>query len=172
MRSAWAWAADPVSTADDAARAAVHDLVARYAAAVDDRRFDVVADLFTDDAVLLAPDPPTALGPTVAHDGPAAIGAAMAALAGFTATFHAVHGVVVDLSDNETATGRVTCTAHHMNAGGDRHRDLVWHLVYRDTYRHTGAGWRFARRELRIISIDTANPRAVGPTVDTEEEPA
>ncbi|WP_235736431.1 nuclear transport factor 2 family protein [Nocardioides alcanivorans] len=159
-------------------RAAIRELVDRYAGAVDDRRFDAVADLFTEDAVLIAPDPPTALGPTVLHEGRDAVRELMAGLAFFTATFHAVHGVVIDPVEDpapegpDEFTGRVTCTAHHLSAGEDKHRDLTWQLVYRDRYRRTDDGWRFARRELRIVSIRTSNPRSVGPTVDPQEETA
>ncbi len=160
-----------MSTVEPADNAAIRELVDRYAAAVDDRRPDLAADLFVEDAVLITPDPPSSLHPTVAHEGRAAVAAAMAALGGFTATFHAVHSVVVDAgAAPDELIGRVTCTAHHLSAGEDKHRDLVWHLVYRDTYRRTDAGWRFARRMLRIVSISTTNPRSVGTLVDEQEE--
>lgn len=140
---------------------AIRDLVDRYAAAVDDLRLAEAADLFLPDGVLVTPSAPKQLGPTVTHEGREKIASEMAALHHFTATFHAVHGVVVDFSDADTATGRVSCTAHHLSAGGDKHRDLTWHLVYRDTYRRTDAGWRFVRREQTIVAIHTSNPRAV-----------
>ncbi len=40
-------------------RLALSDLVHRYAASVDDRHFDAVAKLFTEDAEWAVPDPPT-----------------------------------------------------------------------------------------------------------------
>ncbi|WP_162602392.1 nuclear transport factor 2 family protein [Nocardioides daejeonensis] len=153
-------------------REAIRALVDRYAAEVDDHRPAEAAQLFVADGVLVAPAPPHELGPTVVHEGRPALAAAMAALGGFTATFHAVHGVVVDALDERTAAGRVTCTAHHLSAptAGRDARDLVWHLVYRDAYRRTDAGWRFARRELRIVSIESRSPRAVGPTHNPQED--
>ena len=42
-------------------RAALTDLVHRYAALVDDRKFDSVAKLFTENAALTLPDPPKVL---------------------------------------------------------------------------------------------------------------
>lgn len=153
-------------------REAIRALVDRYAAEVDDHRPAAAAELFVTDGVLVAPAPPHDLGPTVVHEGRPAIAAAMAALGGFTATFHAVHSVVVDALDAWTATGRVTCTAHHLSAPmAERDaRDLVWHLVYRDTYRRTDAGWRFDRRELRIVSIESRSPRAVAPAHESQED--
>ena len=51
-------------------RLALADLVHLYAAAVDDRRFDDVVELFTDTAELRLPDPPRSLDP-VRHTGAA-----------------------------------------------------------------------------------------------------
>src|SRR5690606_20992546 len=99
-------------------RLAIRDLVERYAALVDERRPEDAAALFVEDGELLVPAPPRHLGPTVPHRGRAEVAAAMAALGAFTATFHAVHGAVVDLDAGaDGATGRVTCTAHHLSAG-------------------------------------------------------
>lgn len=152
-------------------RVALVDLVGRYAAAIDDRRLDDAVGLFTRDGVLVTPSAPKHLGPTITHEGREAIATEMAALHDFTATFHAVHAVVLDLVDADTATGRVSCTAHHLSAGEEKHRDLMWNLVYRDTYRRTTDGWRFVRREQQIVSIHTHSPRAVsGPVADVQEE--
>ncbi|ETB39694.1 hypothetical protein N602_14680, partial [Mycobacterium avium subsp. hominissuis 10-5606] len=57
-------------SADD--RGALSDLVHRYAAGVDDRRFDAVAELFTVDAELVVPAPPAELRPVHTHRGRAA----------------------------------------------------------------------------------------------------
>ena len=62
-------------------RAALTDLVHRYAALVDDRKFDSVAKLFTENAALTLPDPPKVLEPVHRHCGHAAISAAIAAVA-------------------------------------------------------------------------------------------
>ena len=55
-------------------RLALTDLVHLYAAAVDDRRFDDVVELFTDTAELRLPDPPQHLEPV--RRSPAATGSA------------------------------------------------------------------------------------------------
>ena len=149
---------------------AIRDLVDRYAAAIDDLRIDDAVGLFLADGVLVTPAAPKQLGPTRTHRGPDAIAAEMAALRHFSSPFHAVHGVVVDLVDDDSATGRVSCTAHHLSTDAEKHHDLQWRLVYRDAYRRTDAGWRFARRAQRIVSIHTDSPRAVGPATEPREE--
>lgn len=146
-------------------RADVADLVHRYAARVDDRQFGSVAELFTDDATLLLPDPPAVLAPVRAHSGYAAISEAIAAVASTVRTQHAIVGEVYDPGAHPgTARGRITCVAHHWVRDDDQFRDVTWHLRYADEYRHTGAaGWRICRRELTIDAIDIRPVRRVRP---------
>lgn len=146
-------------SADD--RLALADLVHRYAARVDDRQFGSVAQLFTDDAELVLPDPPAALEPIRVHAGRAAIGEAIAAVASTIRTQHAIVGEVYDATGEPGhARGRITCVAHHWIRHGDQLRDVTWHLRYADEYRHTdAAGWRIYRRELTIDAIDTGPVR-------------
>jgi hypothetical protein len=121
-------------------------LVHSYAARIDDRQ--PVVQLFTEEAVLLAPDPPDVLDPVREHAGRDAIAAATGAL---PPTFHAIVGEVYAV-DGDRATGRIACVAHHVV---DERTDLVWHLRYADSYRAQDGVWRFARRELSIDLIET-----------------
>jgi hypothetical protein len=121
-------------------------LVHRYALTVDEG--GDVAALFTDDGVLVSPDPPKVLVPTVEHVGHDAITAAMADL---PKTFHAVVGEVYSV-DAAGATGRIACVAHHVIAPDT---DLVWHLRYADDYRQVDGRWLIARRELTVELIET-----------------
>jgi ketosteroid isomerase-like protein len=137
-------------------RVGISDLVHRYSAAVDDRQFDAVVQLFTDTAELILPDPPAALEPIHRHCGHAAISAAIAAVAAVIRTEHAIVGEVYDDGSRpDVAHGRVACIAHHWNQGGDQLTDVVWHLRYDDEYQHIDAGWRIARRALTINAIET-----------------
>ena len=137
-------------------RAGISDLVHRYAAAVDDRQFDSVVQLFTDAAELILPDPPTALEPVHRHRGHTAISAAIAAVAAVIRTEHAIVGEVYDdTSRPDFAHGRVACIAHHWSQAADQLTDVVWHLRYDDEYQLTDAGWRIARRALTINAIET-----------------
>jgi len=135
-------------------RVGISDLVHRYAAAVDDRQFDSVVQLFTEAAELILPDPPVVLEPVHRHRGHTAIGAAIAAVV--IPTEHAIVGEVYDDAPRpDVAHGRVACIAHHWSQHADQLTDVVWHLRYDDEYQLTDVGWRIARRALTINAIET-----------------
>ena len=145
-------------------RASLSDLVHRYAAGVDDRQFDSVAELFTANAELTVPEPPTTLEPIHAHQGQQAIAAAVAAVAAVVRTEHAIVGEVYDEIDRHgSARGRIACIAHHWNQRPDEIVDVVWHLRYDDEYELTDAGWRINRRALTINAIETRPVRRLLP---------
>lgn len=142
-----------LSTAD---RLALADLVHVYASAVDDRRFDDVAELFTENAELRLPEPPRSLEPVRRHHGRDGVRAALASLAAMTRTEHAiVGGVYAAADDRDYALGRITCIAHHWTISEGHASDLVWHLRYDDEYLRTRAGWRIHGRALTINAIET-----------------
>jgi SnoaL-like domain len=146
-------------------RPALSDLVHRYAAGIDEREFDSVADLFTATAELLVPDPPAVLEPVHTHRGRAAITAAVAAVAQTIRTEHAIVGEVYhDGPLPGTARGRIACVAHHWNKRADEFLDAAWHLRYVDEYELTDAGWRISRRALTINAIEVRPVRRVRPT--------
>jgi hypothetical protein len=150
-----------LTTAD---RLALGDLVDRYALLVDQRAFTAVGELFTSDAELVLPDPPTCLLPTVEVLGRDAVVAALGRLTGFDATFHAVVGRIADADPDrpDRATGRVACEAHHVSAGEDGQvRDLTWYLHYDDAYARIEGRWLVARRALTIDVITTGPVRRV-----------
>ncbi|WP_204080445.1 nuclear transport factor 2 family protein [Mycobacterium riyadhense] len=149
-------------------RAALSDLVHRYAAYVDDRQFDAVAALFTDSAVLTVPDPPAALVPIHTHRGRDVITGAVAAVVQAVRTEHAIVGEVYDEGTRPgIARGRITCIAHHWtarsNQGSDEIVDVVWHLRYDDEYELTGALWQISHRALTINAIETRPVRRLLP---------
>ena len=71
----------------------IEELSHLYAAAVDARDWDAGAALFTEDGVLVVPDPPEHLGPIHASHGRAEIRAALAELEATDRTRHEVTGV-------------------------------------------------------------------------------
>jgi 3-phenylpropionate/cinnamic acid dioxygenase small subunit len=145
-------------------RAALSDLVHRYAAGVDERQFDSVVVLFTDAAELALPDPPAVLDPVHRHRGQAAISAAIATVAATTRTEHAIVGEVYDTGPRpDSARGRIACIAHHWSQRADQLTDVVWHLRYDDEYQRTDAGWLIARRILTINAIETPPVRRLRP---------
>ena len=143
-------------------RAALTDLVHRYAASVDDRKFDTVTHLFTETAELILPEPPSMLDPVHEHIGHAAIRTAVEAVSATIRTEHAIVGEVFDADQQpDSARGRIACVAHHWSRHGDQLTDVVWHLRYDDEYRRTEAGWRIAHRALTVNAIETRPVRRV-----------
>lgn len=143
-------------------RLELSDLVHRYAAYVDARRFDAAAELFTRTGELAVPAPPERLDPCVRHRGRAAVRAALSALDDVTRTQHGILGELYDaFPDTDAAGGSITGVAHHWTDTKGRVSDLVWYLRYTDHYRRTDAGWRFARRELTIDAIETRPVRTL-----------
>ena len=134
------------------------DLVHRYAAYVDARRWDDVAALFTEDAVLVVPEPPRTLEPAVSRD----VREAMSALEGTLRTVHEVLGEVYDETP-DGARGVVRGVAHHLVERDGGAVDLTWRLRYDDAYRRTPAGWRFARRALTIDVVEVGPVQKVRP---------
>ncbi len=143
----------PLAVAD---RLALADLVHLYAAAVDDRRFGDVVELFTETAELRLPDPPRSLDPVRRHQGRDGVRAAMAALSGLARTQHAIVGeVYAPGTEADYALGRITCIAHHFSISDEQATDLIWHLRYDDEYLRTRSGWRIHGRALTINAIET-----------------
>jgi hypothetical protein len=147
-------------------RLALTDLVHLYAAAVDDRRFDDVVELFTETTELRLPDPPRSLEPIHQYRGLDGVRSAMAALAPIARTEHAIVGEVYAAgTEADYALGRITCIAHHWSVDGELVTDLVWHLRYDDEYLLTKSGWRIHGRALTINAIET------GPVRRLREQP-
>jgi hypothetical protein len=145
-------------------RMALGDLVHRYAAHVDDREFERVANLFTPEAELVVPAPPADLLPVHAHRGREAIASAVATVAAVARTEHAIIGEVYDAGEGPaTARGRVACVAHHWTERGDEVVDVVWHLRYDDAYEMTDAGWRIGHRALTVNAIEVRGARSLLP---------
>lgn len=145
-------------------RLALTDLVHLYAAAVDDRRFDDVVELFTDTAELRLPDPPRSLEPVRHNRGRDGVRAAMAALGGIARTEHSIVGEVYAAgTEADYALGRITCIAHHWSIADGEVTDLIWHLRYDDEYLHTRSGWRIHGRALTINAIETRPVRRLRP---------
>lgn len=136
-------------------RLAVADLVHLYAAAVDDRRFTDVVELFSETAELRLPDPPHTLEPVRVLRGHDGVRAAMNALA-VERTEHAIVGEVYAAGPEPGyALGRITAIAHHWTRRKDEVTDLIWHLRYDDEYVRTTSGWRIYGRALTINAIET-----------------
>jgi hypothetical protein len=141
-------------------RLALSDLVHRYAAAIDDQDIETALGLFVGDGELVLPDPPDVLTPVRRHQGPDAVGAALAAASSVGRTHHAIDSeVYTDDSNPDLAQGRIAATAHHWSRRDEGIVDLVWYLRYDDEYVRGEPGWQLARRALTIDAIETRPTR-------------
>ncbi|WP_336883161.1 nuclear transport factor 2 family protein [Rhodococcus globerulus] len=149
------------------------DLSARYAACVDARDFDGMVGLFAPGAVLTLPDPPGRMDAVLEFAGSTAIREALGALGDYPLTQHLVAGHVLDKGlAADTASGTVACIANHLARRPDgRVKNLVWHLRYDDEYQWTDAGWRFSRRSVNLLWIESQGVLVwAGPELDSADD--
>lgn len=135
-----------------AARESIRDLVARYNMSGDSGRIDELVDLFTADGELAVEGGATCRGHAEleAFFGGVALGGE--ALPPLRALRHHVTTQQIDILSEGHATGRIYFTVF-------TDRGLDHWGVYRDDYRLTDAGWRFARRR---VSVDGFTPGGWG----------
>lgn len=150
-----------MSDLSPADRQDLHELTARYAAGADQRDWAGVAGLFLPDGVLVTPDPPRSMEPVLERVGRDAVREAVSRLQRFARTVHHQTGSVWAV-DGDGATGRTTAVAHHVEEGPEP-RTWVWHLVYDDRCVRTAEGWRFARRALTLVLVESRPVFAVLP---------
>jgi ketosteroid isomerase-like protein len=132
----------------------LHELVERYAQAVDRTDGAAVADLFTEDGVLATWMDPATRKSTGENNGRSAIAKAVNGLSRYVATHHTIssHSSTVD---GAHATGETLCTAHHLvDEAGKRH-DRVLYIRYVDTFARSYGPWLISRREVRVQWIST-----------------
>ncbi len=154
-------------------RLALADLVHLYAAAVDDRRFRDVAELFTETAELRLPDPPRELQPVRHWHGRDGVLSALSSLTEVARTQHDIVGEVYAAGpEADYALGRITAVAHHWSFGPEHPTDLVWHLRYDDEYLRTPVGWRIHGRALTINALETRPLRRLRGTPPSPGRPS
>ena len=121
------------------------DLIVRYAYLNDERRFDELAALFTEDAVLFRPS-----APEQPIEGRQAILAALCKRPQETATFHVTSDVQVEVDSATTARcrSRILMMSATRSSDGGAPTDVRAPVpgVFVDVLRLTADGWRFASR--------------------------
>jgi ketosteroid isomerase-like protein len=127
----------------------LHELVERYAQAVDRADGKAVAELFAEQGVLalwMDPGSDKQTGEMVGHQQIATVGDS---LRRYVATHHIIssHTSAVD---GMHASGETLCAAHHVEEVNGKRRDRVLYLRYSDTFTRTNEGWRFSRRDLHV----------------------
>jgi ketosteroid isomerase-like protein len=125
----------------------IADLVHRYSFFVDQKLYDEVAELFTDDCVV-------DYGPGVAPPirGRAALRKMFGhPSGGFAATSHHNANVLVTFEGDDRASVRTSLYAWHRLPNGATPQ--LWGL-YHDTVERTPGGWRIAARQLRVYGVE------------------
>ena len=125
---------------------AIHDLVARYAFAVDDRDFDTLRDLYTRDAVFEG-----AAETAVGRD--AVVDYLKRQLQRYSATMHSPHIQTIDWGEPGTATGVVSVHAEQALEG----TLVIVAFRYHDRYGFEQGRWRFVERRLKFLYATPAD---------------
>lgn len=120
------------------------ELISRYAYLNDERRFEELAALFTEDALLYRPS-----APDQAIRGREAILAAFRKRAADTMTFHVCSDVLIDVQGADRAQGRsriLLLSALRPADGTTPQAGAPVPGVFADRFALTEDGWKFAER--------------------------
>jgi hypothetical protein len=122
--------------------AAIDELLARYARAIDTRDWELLREVFSDGGVV----------DYSALDGPRGLVAEVVpwletALAGFSASQHLITNREVTV-DGDAATGRCSLFNPMVMAGGPV---MLVGGAYTDRFVRTAAGWRFTERVAHLV---------------------
>ncbi|MBS0380333.1 MAG: nuclear transport factor 2 family protein [Proteobacteria bacterium] len=124
-------------------RAAIHELVARYAVVIDDRDLEGIGALFTKDGAFRSKD-----GVMQARGREAVLEQFRGRFAALRVSNHFSHDHIIGFgSDPDAATGLVTAHAEVWRNG----RALIAALRYEDAYRRESGRWCFADRLLSFL---------------------
>lgn len=136
---------------------AITAVLNHYARALDTRDWELLASLFTPDAVV---DYSAEGGPVC--EGPAAVVAdCRADFAGLDATHHLIGNVAIAIEGDE-ARARCELHAWHHRVAAPHGDALLLAGGYEDRLVRTGAGWRIAHRALRV-AFQTGSPEVKAP---------
>jgi hypothetical protein len=120
------------------------ELVSRYAYLNDERRFEELAALFTEDALLYRPS-----APDQAIEGREAILASFRKRTPDTMTFHVCSDILIEVQDAHRAQGRsriLLLSATRPAHGTAPPAGTPMPGVFNDLFALTDDGWRFAQR--------------------------
>lgn len=126
------------------AESQIRQLVARYCFYIDDRMIDEIGTLFTPDATLRSAD-----GVMNATGVEAIVEQYHGRFDALGPGHHFMHDIQIDfVGDGKTeATGRVSGHAELWRAG----KMMVTAIRYKDVYRNTADGWKFADRTISFL---------------------
>jgi ketosteroid isomerase-like protein len=135
-------------TADD--RWSITEVLARFGDAADNRDFESLRDVFTDDAT-------TDFGPADAHEGVTAIVAAVGDTLAHTDSTQHLNGVSIITESGTGAHARTRFIATHVRAGVEGDPIFTVAGTYDDDLVTVPAGWRIAHRKITVTWV-SGNP--------------
>lgn len=129
----------------------LQELIARYSLARDDQDMEALLDCFIDDAVF-ARRGQDVIGREALHQF------YLQSMRRYDLTIHTNHAQVLDAVGPDDVNGVVTGHAELVLEG----RLVVASYRYRDVYRRSATGWRFASRELNFLYAMPVDQMASG----------
>ena len=128
---------------------ALRDLADRYARSMDDRDAATLIGLFVPDGVLTITAEDTREFPS-----PSGLEKIIEYMARYRETFYFVGNHICDI-DGDRASGETYTVAYHYDTESDGAQVVIESPVrYLDRYVRTDEGWRFERRDARILWTD------------------
>ena len=118
----------------------INDLLVTYAVLLDDRQFEAVSRLFTEDGEFASPNSTTSGRTAIAENFEAKH-------APFTMTLHDPHASSCFFTGPDDARGTVLGYAELAN----EEHTIITNIRYQDDYRREAGIWRFARRH--VLSV-------------------
>ena len=136
--------------------AAIRRLAALYARAMDRNEPQLLADIFTADAVIEGP------GFVMrGHEQIRAIPGMLGQM--YSRTLHQIHNQTVTIS-GDSAEAETYCSANHLTAQADGTASvLVWAMRYQDRLKRENGHWRFERRDVLIDWTETRAAQFTSP---------
>lgn len=122
-------------------RAAIRDVLLRYAHGVDRRDLAAVAACFTPDASYKG-----SLGEGSIE---VALRSLRERMAQYSSTMHLVANQLVEIS-GDRATSETYAIAYHQLAGGEERRNMAVGVRYLDQLVRAAGGWRICHREVKL----------------------
>jgi hypothetical protein len=117
-------------------RQELRDLTLRYCRAIDDSDWTALRGLFADQAEVHG-----------APGGDETVDQLRSIRSTYGRTIHTAHGQLVEFTDDDHATGLVSAHAE-LDIKGET---VVCAMRYYDDYVREAAGWRFARRQIKVV---------------------
>jgi len=144
-----------IDSALAADEAAIRRLAALYARAMDRNEPQLLAEIFTADALLE--------GPGFAMRGHGEICAIPGMLSQmYSRTLHQIHNQTVRIS-GDSGEAETYCTANHLTAQGRGASNLVWAMRYHDRLVRENGHWRFQQRSAVIDWTETRPAQLTAP---------